>query len=254
MPSGKYFTLDGSTKGSNTKAGSTVTGSGKSGSGKSGSTTSQTWSSGADEKKKGDDDPTVSKMVDWCLGLELSPTQETIVNKAFHTIPENTRSLNQSLLYIDNVPLFLDIEIKKSSPGRDAELQLAVWACAAMKKKLEMGWDASMPMPGLVIEGHLWQYYVFVRIQGDLIMIGPFHMGNTSTLVGVWMIVYRLNLLMKWGTTVYKKWFEDNVMTWATERAKLFGQEKGAALVEDTGALNIDDSTDEDTDYDDDDY
>lgn len=51
-------------------------------------------------------------------------------------------------------------------------------------------------------------------------MIGPFAMGDTSTLVGVWTIVYRLNLLMEWGTTTYKDWFADNVVTWAKERVR----------------------------------
>lgn len=51
-------------------------------------------------------------------------------------------------------------------------------------------------------------------------MIGPIAMGSTSTLVGVWTIVYRLNVLMEWGTTTYKKWFVDHVVTWAKERIR----------------------------------
>ncbi|KAL8726540.1 MAG: hypothetical protein Q9166_006647 [cf. Caloplaca sp. 2 TL-2023] len=196
------------------------------------------------EKSEADDsqaeqDPTVSKIVDWCLGLELDWEDETIINRAFSTVRPNMRSLNQSLSFIDQVPIFLDIEIKKTNPGRDPEVQLAIWACAALKKKREMTWDTSMPMPGIVIEGHNWSYYVFVEIKKDLvclkphllhyirpvltvrqIMIGPHAMGSTLSLVGVWTIVYRLNLLMEWGTTTYKKWFADQVMTWAKERIR----------------------------------
>ncbi|KAL8910878.1 MAG: hypothetical protein Q9171_003877 [Xanthocarpia ochracea] len=190
----------------------TESGSMKSGSSKAGKSIA--------EDSQAEEDPTVSKMVDWCIGLQLGWEDETIINRAFSTILPNMRSLNQSLSFIDMVPLFVDIEIKKTNPGRDPEVQLAIWKCAALKKMREMAWDTSMPMPGIVIEGHNWSYYIFVEINADLIMIGPIAMGSTSTLVGVWTIVYRLNVLIEWGTTTYKKWFTDHVVTWAKERIR----------------------------------
>lgn len=58
--------------------------------------------------------------------------------------------------------------------------------------------------------------------------MGPFPMGYTSTLGGVWTIVYRLNVLMEWGTTTYKRWFTDNVVTWAMERTRQIALEDQA--------------------------
>ncbi|KAL8938557.1 MAG: hypothetical protein Q9216_003825 [Gyalolechia sp. 2 TL-2023] len=202
-----------------------------------GSTSSE--SSKAGKAKANDppagEDPTVSKMVDWSLGLQLGWKDDNIISQAFSTVWPNLRSLNQSLSFIDMSPLFVDIEIKKTNPGRNPEVQLAIWKCAALKKLREMGWDTSMPMPGIVIEGHTWLYYVFVEIEKDLIMIGPFTMGSTSDLVGIWTLVYRLNLLMEWGTTTYKRWFDDNIVAWARERisqeqAELEDRARGLAV------------------------
>ncbi|KAL8896778.1 MAG: hypothetical protein Q9207_007541 [Kuettlingeria erythrocarpa] len=190
----------------------TESGSMKSGSSKAGKSIA--------DDSQAEEDPTVSKMIDWCIGLQLGWEDDSIINRAFSTVRPNMRSLNQSLSFIDMVPLIVDIELKKTNPGRDPELQLAIWKCAALKKNREMGWDTSMPMPGIVVEGHNWFYYIFVEIKIDLIMIGPFAMGNTLTLVGIWTIVYRLNVLMEWATTTYKTWFTDNVVTWAKERTR----------------------------------
>ncbi|KAL8699387.1 MAG: hypothetical protein Q9201_006031 [Fulgogasparrea decipioides] len=188
---------------------------------------------------KEEEDPTISKMVDWCLGLELDENEHSIINEAFRQIRQNARSLNQSLSYIDTVPLFLDIEIKKTHQARNPEVQLAVWACAGLKKKRYMGWDSSLPMPGIVVQGHNWFYYLFVEISSDLIMIGPFLMGTTVTLIGVWQIVYRLNLLIEWGTTIYRQWFEDHIMAWA-ERLKRGGMTGGEETTKlDKGAESL---------------
>lgn len=152
MPNGKPL-LD-------TQSGSIKSGSSKAGKSKA-------------EDSQAEGDPTVSKMVDWCVGLQLGWEDETVISRAFSTVRPNMRSLNQSLSFIDKVPLFLDIEMKKTNPGRDPEVQLAIWACAALKKKREMTWDTSLPMPGIVIEGHHWSYYVFVEIKKDLVGFKP---------------------------------------------------------------------------------
>ena len=52
-------------------------------------------------------------------------------------------------------------------------------------------------------------------------MLGPFLMGATDSIEGVWQILYRLDVLVNWGTTTYKAWFEDNIMMWARWRVAL---------------------------------
>lgn len=173
------------------------------------------------------EDKAISKMVDWCVGLKLSPVQDREVGEAFGCIGYNERSLNQSLSFIKKMPLFLDIEVKKRQPGRDPELNLAIWASGALKKKLHHHWDTSMPMPAIVIEGHHWKYYLFFYVEGHLVMMGPNHLGDTIDMAGVWKIVYRLHVLIEWGTNEYSQWFENNIVRWA--RGINAGEQQGGA-------------------------
>lgn len=47
-------------------------------------------------------------------------------------------------------------------------------------------------------------------------MLGPFEMGTTATLLGVWRIIWHLDALIRWGLTDYRQWFNDNIMAWAS--------------------------------------
>ena len=114
---------------------------------------------------------TVGRMVDWCLALNLDDEDEDLVDEAFAGMRGGEQSLNQSLSYIHKCPLFLDIEIKKSQSNRDPEVQLAIWASAALLKRRHHGWDTSMPMPAIVINGHSWVCYIFFEGKGDLVYI-----------------------------------------------------------------------------------
>lgn len=113
---------------------------------------------------------TISKMVDWCLGLELSPQEDSLVSAAWRQINYwNEHSLNQSLSFIKKTPLFADVEIKKTQQSSNPEIQLAIWGSGADQKRKHHGWDTSMPMPGITIEGHTWRYYLFTKIGPDLV-------------------------------------------------------------------------------------
>ena len=48
--------------------------------------------------------------------------------------------------------------------------------------------------------------------------MGPFSLGTTRDLVGVYEIYYRLHILIRWGTQDYRKWFNENVLNWLRER------------------------------------
>lgn len=56
-------------------------------------------------------------------------------------------------------------------------------------------------------------------------MLGPFAMGSTSDLTGVWQILYRMKILADWGATTYKRWFDDHVITWAESTIPTAGKE-----------------------------
>ncbi|KAL9024457.1 MAG: hypothetical protein Q9196_006504 [Gyalolechia fulgens] len=187
----------------------------------------------------------VSKMIDWCLGLKLDPFQDALISQAFSHLGHFERSLNQLLSFIKKTPLFLDIEMKKTQHQQNPEVELAIWASGAAKKKAWHGWDNSLPMPAIVVSGHIWTWYLFVEIGGDLIMLGPQTMGNTIDSLGVWQIIYRLNVLMTWGNSVYRKWFNDHILTWAQRlvNGDIDSEEKAKDLVNTTEGLRFDDTT-----------
>ena len=114
---------------------------------------------------------TVGRMVDWCLALNLDDEDEDLVDEAFASMKGGEQSLNQSLSYIHKCPLFLHIEIKKTQSNRDPEVQLAIWASGALLKHQHHGWDTSMPMPAIAINGNSWDYFIFFEAKGDLVCV-----------------------------------------------------------------------------------
>ena len=48
--------------------------------------------------------------------------------------------------------------------------------------------------------------------------MGPEDLGSTVTLTGIWEIVFRLHVLITWGMTEYKAWFEKYILAWYKKR------------------------------------
>lgn len=46
-------------------------------------------------------------------------------------------------------------------------------------------------------------------------MMGPMPMGHTRDEKGLWEISYKMDAILEWGTTEYKQWFDEEVLTWA---------------------------------------
>ena len=118
-----------------------------------------------------DGDVTTTRMVDLALGLNLDDRESEIVAETFRSMMDNEHSLNQSLAYIRDTPLFLDLELKKAVSNRDPDVQLAIWQAALYAKRLYHGWDTSMPMPGIVVSGYDWQCYVMFERDGGLVRL-----------------------------------------------------------------------------------
>lgn len=107
-----------------------------------------------------DGDLTVARMVDKSIGLRLDKEDKKIIDHAFHHMADKDHSVNQTLTYIQAIPLVFDIELKKTLSDRDPEVQLAIWKAAYYSKLLYHGWDTSLPMPCIVVNGHNWDYYI----------------------------------------------------------------------------------------------
>lgn len=111
----------------------------------------------------------ISKMIDWSLVLDLSSSDEEKMDAAFAKLNVHERSLNQSLSYIKRSPLVVHLEIKKQQPGNSPEVHIAIWASAALKKKSWHGWDTSLPMPAITVEGHRWDWYLLMAAGKGLV-------------------------------------------------------------------------------------
>ncbi|KAL8804510.1 MAG: hypothetical protein Q9182_002518 [Xanthomendoza sp. 2 TL-2023] len=133
---------------------------------------------------KGDAPDNPGRMVDWVLALVLSDEDLKLIHRAFTRCLNKEVSLNQTLSYIANYPIFTDIEIKTNS-NRDPEVQLSIWAAAAVSKRRHHGWNTGIPIPGIVVDGHMWKWYLFFVVGADIMMTGPDFFGDTSTTQGI---------------------------------------------------------------------
>lgn len=113
----------------------------------------------------------MGRMVDWSLGLKVDGSDMAMIREAQAGGNYYACSLNQSLSYIRNYPLIMDLEIKKTIQARDPRVQLAIWASSALLKKKLHNWDTSIPMPAVTISGHVWEYYIFFDTGKDLVRV-----------------------------------------------------------------------------------
>ncbi|KAL9595110.1 MAG: hypothetical protein Q9179_005110 [Wetmoreana sp. 5 TL-2023] len=145
-----------------------------------------------------DTEVTTTRMVDISLGLELDTQDTSLVNEAWKTKNDYEHSLNQSMAYIRSNPLFLDLELKSLNQNRDPVVQLGIWMAGLYEKRKHHGWDTSVPMPGLLVAGHDWKFYLgFVRGGGVVIMQSSKLFGSTADTAGTFEIIYKLNILVQ---------------------------------------------------------
>ena len=161
-------------------------------------------------------DDTTEKRIDWACGLCLTASDEMILQSQIYAgKATGFHSLNQTddSSPIASYPLFLSIEVKRPQTTRDPCVQLAIWEAAGFIKKGLMGWDTSMPVPGITVDGHFWKvYFFFKNAGGAIIMLGPQLLGNTLNVRATWELVFKLHKLVKWGQTDYAHWFHTKVL------------------------------------------
>ena len=128
----------------------------------------------------------LSRMVDRCLGFKMSFDHKNRILRAWRKLYDNEFSLNQSISYISSNLIFIDFEVKKKVAGsRDPLVQLTIWEMAWLLKRQHHGWDTSMPMPGIAINGHLWECYLFFEMNGELVRLPVLIYYYPSTNIGL---------------------------------------------------------------------
>ncbi|KAL8709029.1 MAG: hypothetical protein Q9220_006153 [cf. Caloplaca sp. 1 TL-2023] len=99
-------------------------------------------------------------MVDWTLGLALTEHEHNIIQSAYTLLYDNGRSLNQTMGFVKDVPLFCDFKIQRLYGKVASEFQIGVWAGASYMKRKLHGWDTRNPMLGICVDGYRWNLYV----------------------------------------------------------------------------------------------
>ena len=128
----------------------------------------------------------LGRMVDRCLGFKMSFDHKNRILRAWRKLYDNEFSLNQSISYISSNLIFIDFEVKKKVAGsRDPLVQLTIWEMAWLLKRQHHGWDTSMPMPGIAINGHLWECYLFFEMNGELVRLPVLIYYYPSTNIGL---------------------------------------------------------------------
>ncbi|KAL8812821.1 MAG: hypothetical protein Q9200_000750 [Gallowayella weberi] len=162
-----------------------------------------------------------NRKVDWSFRLELGLDDKHLINEAYKWCDDYEHSLNQTLSYVYNYPLFLDIKIKKAFASRDPEVQLATWAAAGILKRRHHGWNSVMiPTLAIVVDGHEWYYHIFFEVDGDIIMTPAARFGDTRDHNGIWTIFHRLANVSTWAQTDYAQWVRDAIVGWAKKKVQ----------------------------------
>lgn len=78
-------------------------------------------------------------------------------------------SLNQSLSYIRDTPLWIDFELKTAYSDRNPEVQMGIWKAAVLSKMRLHNWDTYLPLPGVIVRGHEWVFYLGFERNGHLV-------------------------------------------------------------------------------------
>ena len=158
----------------------------------------------------------LDKRIDTALGLNLSlQKRETLVSGIY---AEGVSSINQTASFVNFVPMFLNIEVKRPNTDRDPLIQLGIWIAAEFKKRKQEGYSLDMPVLAIEIEGDVWNLYlVFAskNVEREIFkcqFVGPLEMGSTKTLLGIYQILDRLCYCADWGIDEYQTWFNKQIL------------------------------------------
>ena len=158
-----------------------------------------------------------SKLVDYCINLRPGSTLQTRIENYLRPLPASFQSINQTMFsYLRKRPIAINIETKKPfSGGEEADIQLATWAGAGLRRMRlildeegcqEGGNRAKIPaLPAL--SGHDLYFLAFKEEEERNVMYGKLRLGGSDTLLGVFQMYAALDVLTEWADKEYREWF-----------------------------------------------
>ena len=158
----------------------------------------------------------LDKRIDAAFGLNLPVAKREILEKGLYC--EGIPSINQTASFVNFVPMFANVEVKRPNTNRDPLIQLGTWVAAEFTKRKTEGYSLDMPVLAVEVEGDIWNLHMVFAPEDvksgtfECRFVGPIEMGSTNNLLGVYQILDRLCRCADWGVGEYQKWFNKQVL------------------------------------------
>ena len=91
------------------------------------------------------------------MGLHLDDKEIECLQQG---VFDGMSSINQTSGFTRFTPIFLNIEVKRQHAGVDPMVQLGVWVAAEYQKRVQEGYDRSMPVLAISVTGAKWDLYI----------------------------------------------------------------------------------------------
>ncbi|KAK2810211.1 hypothetical protein FQN50_003181 [Emmonsiellopsis sp. PD_5] len=107
-----------------------------------------------------------------------------------------------------------------------ASMQMALWLAAGLEKLRLLRVEAAatgdeeavedanlLPYPGIVVVGQAWYLHLATKeADGTVVIHGPWMMGDTTNLWGIFRLVAALETIRTWGEDTYYPWLRDRIL------------------------------------------
>ncbi|KAJ9130074.1 hypothetical protein NKR23_g12358 [Pleurostoma richardsiae] len=169
---------------------------------------------------------TDSKLVDFAIYLRPSfsdvASDRTEAAEALRNLRSAAPELSANHTDMEPLkegPITVSVETKRSGDGADkAELQIGTWQAAQWKMLAQQtervgGSLQGLPfLPCLIIHGHDWNFAATSREGTKTVLWVQRPLGNTKSILGIYKVLYSLQLLLRWSRDEFWPWYKADVL------------------------------------------
>jgi hypothetical protein len=165
-------------------------------------------------------------MVDFCIFIQPdADPSSTGTNSAADAI--NLLQLNLpcqvinhvDCVYLHKYPIAVGIETKQPSGMKDeAELQVGTWHVAQWRLLSNLVAKAGgslngLPfLPAIIVQGHQWSFAATTQEGSNTILWIEQSFGTTTSVGGIYSVVWGIQRIARWAEDVYWPWFKKNAL------------------------------------------
>lgn len=94
----------------------------------------------------------LDKRTECAIGLKNSASDRGVLKRGVYQI-DGVSSINQSSSFMNFIPVFGNLEIKRLHTGRDPLVQLAAWIIAEHNERMIEGYSIETPILAVTVDG-----------------------------------------------------------------------------------------------------